>query len=156
MHVTYNHLAFDLLDSNLLVSTGCSSSCFFVPLSAVSLGGDRVRRVSYRRSQTPMSTHSLHVLERTSHSNSCRFVSQELGADRLLIVVFQQGLNGLQRTASLASAVFSVLGVATGVHHVWQHRAKVNADIDEAVRHMPSTCFSLASDQLPPSSFFDR
>ncbi|KAI0920763.1 hypothetical protein AcW1_005058 [Taiwanofungus camphoratus] len=53
-------------------------------------------------------------------------------------VAFQQlpGLNGLQRTASLASAVFSVLGVATGVHHVWQHRAKVNADIDEAVKYV--------------------
>ncbi|CCM00467.1 uncharacterized protein FIBRA_02500 [Fibroporia radiculosa] len=53
-------------------------------------------------------------------------------------IAFQQvpGISNLQRTASLASAILSLLSVATGVYHVWQHRPMVNADITNAVKYL--------------------
>lgn len=45
-----------------------------------------------------------------------------------------QDITSVQRTASLASTVFSVLSVATGVHHTWQHRNKLDASHADAVR----------------------
>ncbi|THG94799.1 hypothetical protein EW026_g6743 [Hermanssonia centrifuga] len=48
-------------------------------------------------------------------------------------------ITNTQRTASLASTVFSLLSVASGVHHVWQHRTKLDASYDEAVRAFIST-----------------
>lgn len=44
-------------------------------------------------------------------------------------------ITSLQRTASLASTIFSILSIAAGVHHVWQHRAKTEADLDEAYNY---------------------
>ncbi|TCD65964.1 hypothetical protein EIP91_001956 [Steccherinum ochraceum] len=41
-------------------------------------------------------------------------------------------ITNLQRNASLASVVCSLTSVLTGVHHVWQHRTKVNANFEEA------------------------
>ena len=42
-------------------------------------------------------------------------------------------ITNLQRNASLASIICSLISVLTGVHHVWQHRTKVNASHEEAV-----------------------
>lgn len=45
-------------------------------------------------------------------------------------------ITSLQRTASLVSAIFALTSVIVGVHHVWQHRSKVNANIDEANKYL--------------------
>jgi len=70
-------------------------------------------------------------------------------------IAFQQlpNINNLQRTASLSSAIFALLSVATGVHHVWQHRAKVSADIDEAVRYLNHAGdWEAVEDDTPPTN----
>ncbi|OBZ70282.1 hypothetical protein A0H81_09799 [Grifola frondosa] len=41
------------------------------------------------------------------------------------------GINGLQRTASLASSLFAIMSIITGLHHVWQHRSGVDASAEE-------------------------
>jgi len=43
------------------------------------------------------------------------------------------GIDGVQRTASLASSLFAMTSIVVGVHHVWRHRQKVSAESDEAV-----------------------
>ncbi|KAL6307096.1 hypothetical protein BKA93DRAFT_728061 [Sparassis latifolia] len=61
-----------------------------------------------------------------------------------------QGIDGVQKTASLASAIFSVLSVLIGVHHVWRHRGKVNTDIIDAVKYV-----NYARDAETPSNKID-
>ncbi|KAH7923628.1 hypothetical protein BV22DRAFT_1036108 [Leucogyrophana mollusca] len=41
-------------------------------------------------------------------------------------------INALQRTASLASSLFAMMSIAVGVHHVWRHRSKVDAEYKDA------------------------
>ncbi|PCH40721.1 hypothetical protein WOLCODRAFT_162483 [Wolfiporia cocos MD-104 SS10] len=45
-------------------------------------------------------------------------------------------INNLQRTASLASTIFALLSVATGVRHVWHHRGKERVDNLEAIKYI--------------------
>ncbi|KAI0941081.1 hypothetical protein AcV7_002728 [Taiwanofungus camphoratus] len=45
-------------------------------------------------------------------------------------------ITSMQRTALLASSVFAVTSVVSGVHHVWQHRTKVDASPEEAQEYM--------------------
>ncbi|EIW76494.1 hypothetical protein CONPUDRAFT_146885 [Coniophora puteana RWD-64-598 SS2] len=42
----------------------------------------------------------------------------------------------LQQTASLASTIFAVTSIVTGLHHVWRHRPKTSADRAEAARYL--------------------
>ncbi|KAI0782564.1 hypothetical protein C8Q75DRAFT_737530 [Abortiporus biennis] len=49
----------------------------------------------------------------------------------------------LQRTASLISAIFAVISVVTGVHHVWQHRTKIDATYADAQRYLSLSNSSL-------------
>ncbi|KIM75256.1 hypothetical protein PILCRDRAFT_684143 [Piloderma croceum F 1598] len=46
------------------------------------------------------------------------------------------GINGLQRTASLASSLFAMTSIVVGVHHVWQHRQKGSAEPEEAAKYL--------------------
>ncbi|KAF8886978.1 hypothetical protein BD779DRAFT_544492 [Infundibulicybe gibba] len=46
------------------------------------------------------------------------------------------GINSLQRTASLASSLLSMTSIVTGLHHVWQHRERTEADNDEAYQYL--------------------
>jgi cadmium resistance protein CadD (predicted permease) len=45
-----------------------------------------------------------------------------------------QNISALPQTASLCSILFSMLSMVIGVHHVWRHRRRADADDDEAVR----------------------
>jgi hypothetical protein len=45
----------------------------------------------------------------------------------------KQGIDGVQRSASLASSVLAMLSIAIGVHHVWRHRGKTEARLEDAV-----------------------
>ncbi|KDQ51537.1 hypothetical protein JAAARDRAFT_62420 [Jaapia argillacea MUCL 33604] len=45
-------------------------------------------------------------------------------------------INGLQKTASLASSLFSLTSIAAGVHHVWQHRGKDAVQREESAQYM--------------------
>ncbi|OBZ70137.1 hypothetical protein A0H81_09815 [Grifola frondosa] len=85
------------------------------------------------------------VFEFRKFINNCL---AEWGDTNLLAVVFtvaniafQQipGINKLQTTASLVSSVFAVLSVASGVHHIWQHRPKRNVDVIDAIKYMNHT-----------------
>lgn len=48
-------------------------------------------------------------------------------------------INPLPQTASLCSVLFSMLSMVIGVHHVWRHRRRADADDDEAVRTRTNT-----------------
>ncbi|KII94570.1 hypothetical protein PLICRDRAFT_33372 [Plicaturopsis crispa FD-325 SS-3] len=45
-------------------------------------------------------------------------------------------VNSLQRTASLASSLFSVMSIVAGVHHVWQHRGKTDVEFKDAHKYL--------------------
>ncbi|KAI0064299.1 hypothetical protein BV25DRAFT_1914504 [Artomyces pyxidatus] len=45
-------------------------------------------------------------------------------------------LNSLQRTASLASTLLSMLSIVIGVHHVWRHRRRVDAEEPKARQYL--------------------
>ncbi|KAH7922557.1 hypothetical protein BV22DRAFT_648393 [Leucogyrophana mollusca] len=42
------------------------------------------------------------------------------------------GLSSLQKTVSLVSTFFAIISVMSGIHHVWQHKGKVDAQQDDA------------------------
>jgi hypothetical protein len=44
-----------------------------------------------------------------------------------------QNISALPQTASLCSVLFSMLSMVIGVHHVWRHRRRADADDNEAV-----------------------
>ena len=44
-----------------------------------------------------------------------------------------QGITTFQRTATLASTFFSLLGIVIGLYHTWEHRIRINADVDDLV-----------------------
>ncbi|KAH8092501.1 hypothetical protein BXZ70DRAFT_951160 [Cristinia sonorae] len=48
-------------------------------------------------------------------------------------------LSSLQRTISLASTLLSIISIAVGLHHVWSHRTKLNAEIIEVSKYMSHT-----------------
>ncbi|KII94578.1 hypothetical protein PLICRDRAFT_47611 [Plicaturopsis crispa FD-325 SS-3] len=50
-------------------------------------------------------------------------------------------VDGLQRTASLASSLFAITSIATGVHHVWQHRGRVDVEFEDAHKYMQHVSF---------------
>ncbi|KAF8272150.1 hypothetical protein EI94DRAFT_1719117, partial [Lactarius quietus] len=41
------------------------------------------------------------------------------------------GITTFQRTATLASTFFSLLGIVIGLYHTWEHRIRTNADVDD-------------------------
>lgn len=41
------------------------------------------------------------------------------------------GITTFQRTATLASTFFSLLGIVIGLYHTWGHRIRTNADVDD-------------------------
>lgn len=45
----------------------------------------------------------------------------------------EQGVTMFQRTATLASTFFSLLGIVIGLYHTWGHRIRTNADVDDLV-----------------------
>ena len=45
----------------------------------------------------------------------------------------EQGITTFQRTATLASTLFSLLGIVIGLYHTWEHRIRSNADVDDLV-----------------------
>ena len=45
----------------------------------------------------------------------------------------EQGITTFQRTATLASTFFSLLGIVMGLYHTWEHRIRTNADVDDLV-----------------------
>ncbi|KAJ7446092.1 hypothetical protein FB451DRAFT_1292159 [Mycena latifolia] len=47
-----------------------------------------------------------------------------------------QDLTHLQRTSALASTLLAAASLATGLHHVWQHRARHDADSDDIHRYL--------------------
>ncbi|KAJ7689937.1 hypothetical protein B0H17DRAFT_1065703 [Mycena rosella] len=47
-----------------------------------------------------------------------------------------QSITGLQRTSALASGLLATTSIVMGVHHSWQHRAKSNAELDDARRYL--------------------
>jgi hypothetical protein len=57
-----------------------------------------------------------------------------------------QNISALPQTASLCSVLFSMLSIVIGVHHVWRHRRRADADDEEAVR-----TFSSITTPPPPS-----
>lgn len=46
------------------------------------------------------------------------------------------GIDALQKTASLASSLFAMMSITVGVHHVWQHRSKVDAPHQDAESYL--------------------
>ncbi|KAI0782593.1 hypothetical protein C8Q75DRAFT_503945 [Abortiporus biennis] len=48
-------------------------------------------------------------------------------------------ITGIQRTTVLISTMFSVLSVLSGLYHVWHHRSKINADVNEAWKYINHT-----------------
>lgn len=49
-------------------------------------------------------------------------------------------ITSMQRTASLASAIFSLVSITSGLYHVWHHRIKTKADQVEAVCSVIPEC----------------
>jgi hypothetical protein len=49
----------------------------------------------------------------------------------------EQGITTFQRTATLASTFFSLLGIVIGLYHTWEHRIRTNADVDDLVSRNP-------------------
>jgi len=47
----------------------------------------------------------------------------------------------VQRLSSLASALFALTSVTSGIHHVWRHKRKVDAEHDDAVSVDVHSCF---------------
>jgi len=45
----------------------------------------------------------------------------------------EQGITTFQRTATLASTFFSLLGIVIGLYHTWRHRIRTSADLDDLV-----------------------
>ncbi|KIP06152.1 hypothetical protein PHLGIDRAFT_469066 [Phlebiopsis gigantea 11061_1 CR5-6] len=45
-------------------------------------------------------------------------------------------LTAMQRTASLASAIFSLVSIGSGLYHVWHHRTKIRADQVDAAKYV--------------------
>lgn len=45
----------------------------------------------------------------------------------------EQGITVFQRTATLASTFFSLLGIVIGLYHTWEHRIRTNADVADLV-----------------------
>ncbi|KAI9465737.1 hypothetical protein BJY52DRAFT_1183320 [Lactarius psammicola] len=45
-------------------------------------------------------------------------------------------INALAQTASLVSTLFSMLSIVIGVHHVWRHRRRADADDEDASRYL--------------------
>lgn len=53
----------------------------------------------------------------------------------------RQNLNALQRTASLASTLFSITSLIIGVSYLWQHRSRSNPGSLQLVRlYDPFAC----------------
>ena len=51
----------------------------------------------------------------------------------------EQGITMFQRTATLASTFFSLLGIMLGLYHTWEHRIRTNADVDDLVSLNPGS-----------------
>ncbi|KAI0254866.1 hypothetical protein BJV78DRAFT_1183419 [Lactifluus subvellereus] len=45
------------------------------------------------------------------------------------------GITTFQRTASIASTLLSLLEIVTGLHHIWRHRIRANADYDDLYKY---------------------
>lgn len=45
-------------------------------------------------------------------------------------------INALSQTASLVSTLFSMLSIVIGVHHVWRHRRRADADDEDASQYL--------------------
>ncbi|KAA1466618.1 hypothetical protein DENSPDRAFT_831480 [Dentipellis sp. KUC8613] len=45
-------------------------------------------------------------------------------------------VNSLQRTASLASTLFSMLSIVTGMHHIWRHRRRIDCELEDAIQYL--------------------
>jgi len=65
-----------------------------------------------------------------------------------------QDISALPQTASLCSTLFSMLSIVIGVHHVWRHRRRADADDNEAVRD--SSRFILSSSNFASHPPFFR
>jgi hypothetical protein len=52
---------------------------------------------------------------------------------------YEQGITTFQRTATLASTFFSLLGIVIGLYHTWEHRIRTNADVDDLVSRYPGS-----------------
>ena len=48
----------------------------------------------------------------------------------------QQDITVLQRTFSLVSSLFAMISIAGGMHHIWNHRIKLDVEVVEAASHV--------------------
>ncbi|PCH40717.1 hypothetical protein WOLCODRAFT_162479 [Wolfiporia cocos MD-104 SS10] len=71
-----------------------------------------------------------HFLDEWADSNllATVFIGANIG--------FLANISNMQKTALLVSSVFAVMSVAIGVHHIWQHRTKVDASPEEAKHYL--------------------
>ncbi|KAJ7092873.1 hypothetical protein B0H15DRAFT_164369 [Mycena belliarum] len=46
------------------------------------------------------------------------------------------GITPLERALALVSSLCAMASIVTGLHHVWQHRAKTSADIEDATNYL--------------------
>jgi len=46
------------------------------------------------------------------------------------------GIDHMPKTASLVSTLFSLTSIIAGVHHVWRHRTKVDAEFEDARKYL--------------------
>ncbi|KAI0307015.1 hypothetical protein B0F90DRAFT_507046 [Multifurca ochricompacta] len=91
---------------------------------------------------------SVHPLSSTSFADFRAFIQEillEWSDANLLATVFVAanvtflsalpGITTFQRTACLASTLLSLLEIVTGFHHMWRHRIRANADIDDVFQY---------------------
>jgi len=46
------------------------------------------------------------------------------------------GIDGVQRSASLASSILAMTSIVVGVHHIWRHRGKTDANLEDAAVYL--------------------
>jgi len=56
-------------------------------------------------------------------------------AGNLTFLTAIPGITKFQRTASLASTLFSLLEIVIGLHHLWTHRIRANPDYDDVHKY---------------------
>ncbi|KAI9447879.1 hypothetical protein H4582DRAFT_35987 [Lactarius indigo] len=63
-----------------------------------------------------------------------------LAANVTVLSALPQGITTFQRTATLASTFFSLLGIVIGLYHTWEHRIRTNADLDDLSEYFGGRC----------------
>lgn len=54
------------------------------------------------------------------------------------------GLQDVEKIASITSALFAIGSIIVGLHHIWRHRVKIDTDAHQAVRIKFSSLFTRA------------